>query len=442
MLGLIHGDHVASIEDAEEMEVAELAHISGIRAVDGPLLVVGGVEVLLAAPLSLSGPGLTTAPVADPILVTGVDEDLNLGLVEDLSNLRHKVGHPVSEEVGVNELVALNPLAVRDTKGGLDVSTVKENIRLAEIVTERRLGARLTDVIHVELGVERVAKDGLREDLAELEGSKTTFLGGVVLRLVDKALAGLHAADHDIFPRFGDEAVLVGEGSVRGVLGEWVGETVADGHTLKVQVHIGGGEGEVVGNGGDVMAGVRLTSDVEVTASELGVLLNEATEHDGHILGDLSLGLGIMEATLGEAGADGLIDVEQVGDLVPGVFVALEGRVLVELVGTVLVEESDLRGAAGAASEPQDERVGGGGTAGVEQPVEHIILVVVNGDEAGRPFLGITEDSGGVVGVGVGARNGSDSEEGKCLGKHLICFIYYKPHQRIGINYIHHIYYL
>lgn len=70
-----------------------------------------GRELLLGSPLSVKGPSFTTSPVADPILVSRVDKNFHVGSVEDLGNLRHEVGHPVSKEIGVYQIVALNPFA-------------------------------------------------------------------------------------------------------------------------------------------------------------------------------------------------------------------------------------------------------------------------------------------------------------------------------------------
>ena len=157
MDGLIHRDHVASVVDSEEVEVAVLAHLSGVSTVNLPVLVSGSVELILTGPLGGGGPGLTTSPVADPILISRVDEDFEVGVVEHIGNLGHEVGHPVSEEGGVDKGVALNPLAASNSKDSLDIFAVEEGVGGAEVVTERRGVAWDTDVVHVELGVERVA---------------------------------------------------------------------------------------------------------------------------------------------------------------------------------------------------------------------------------------------------------------------------------------------
>ena len=413
VLGLVHGYHVAGLVDTEEVKVAGLAHLTGGFARDVPLLVFLSRELLLGAPLGGGGPGLTTSPVADPVLITRVDENISIGLVEDFGDLRHEVGHPVTEEVSVDHLLALNPLAARDAKSLLDIIAVEEGVGGAEIVAERRLSAWNTDVINVDLGVERVTNAGVSHDLASLESGNVEDFATLLLGLVDETLAGLEATVEDISPSLADEAVLIGELGVLRVLLVGVGKTVTNGDTLKVKVHISRSEFEVVSDGGNVVSGIGLTGDEEVTASVLGVLLKEASKHDSHVLSDLGLVLGVMETAGREAGTDGLVDVEKVSRRVPRVRVGLKGRaVIVELVRTVLVEEGDLAGAAGASSEPKDERIGGGCVSGLEHPVEDIILVAVDGHESALPLVITREDTGGIIEVGVGVSNSGEESEG------------------------------
>ena len=67
--GLIHGDHVACIVDSQELEVLVLLELAGGFAVYEPVLVLGALELGLTGPLDSVGPGLTTSPVADKVLI-------------------------------------------------------------------------------------------------------------------------------------------------------------------------------------------------------------------------------------------------------------------------------------------------------------------------------------------------------------------------------------
>jgi len=62
-----------------------------------------------------------------------------------------------------------------------------------------------------------------------------------------------------------------------------------------------------------------------------------------------------------ETGSNWLIDVKEVSILVPGVWVLLEGlAVSLELVWSILVEESNFRSASWTSGEPENKRIVGG----------------------------------------------------------------------------------
>lgn len=66
------------------------------------------------------------------------------------------------------------------------------------------------------------------------------------------------------------------------------------------------------------MSSVRLTSDIEITAFELFVLLEETTEECGHILTNIQLTAGVFrQARRREASTDGLVNVQEVSVGVP-----------------------------------------------------------------------------------------------------------------------------
>lgn len=73
-LGLIHRDHVTSVVNSQESEVIN----SLVSTVSLPFSVGGLLELFGLGPLEFVGPLFTTSPVADEILVTRVDKDLNV----------------------------------------------------------------------------------------------------------------------------------------------------------------------------------------------------------------------------------------------------------------------------------------------------------------------------------------------------------------------------
>lgn len=93
---LVHGHHVTSVVDSQEVKVSELAHLTGSYIVDHPLFVLGIVELLLVRPFGGSGPCFATSPVTDPVFITRVDEHFDIAVVKELGNLWHEILHPVS----------------------------------------------------------------------------------------------------------------------------------------------------------------------------------------------------------------------------------------------------------------------------------------------------------------------------------------------------------
>lgn len=89
VLRLIHGHHVSSIIDSEEVEVSELAHLASWSTFHSPRLVSLSVKFVFVTPFGGCGPGLTTAPVADEVFIARVDKDVEIGVVEHPSDLRH-----------------------------------------------------------------------------------------------------------------------------------------------------------------------------------------------------------------------------------------------------------------------------------------------------------------------------------------------------------------
>jgi len=144
---------VSGVGDLEEVQVSELFELSSGFAFNLPVRVVLALEVGLTLPFSSMSPCFSTTPVANPILITGVNKDFHVGVVEERADLRHEVSHPVSKEESVNEFVTLDPFASGNSEDFLDGSIVQEGVRLGEIVTKRRLGARLTDIVNIELGM-------------------------------------------------------------------------------------------------------------------------------------------------------------------------------------------------------------------------------------------------------------------------------------------------
>jgi hypothetical protein len=91
----------------------------------------------------------------------------------------------------------------------------------------------------------------------------------------DEFLAANESCLQDIVPCFTDQVILIGKCGVFRVLEIRVNPSVTDSDALEVQLEVSGIVHQVVGNGGDVMAGITLTSDVEVSAHEFRIFNQE-----------------------------------------------------------------------------------------------------------------------------------------------------------------------
>lgn len=174
---------------------------------------------------------------------------------------------------------------------------------------------------------------------------------------LDEDLATLQAYLQNLILSGSDELVLVRECLISWVLVVWVNESVSDGHTLEVHLKVTLGlEEEVVRDSWDIVTGIALSGDIEIFSLKLWVLLEESNEECRHVLGDLILVGNVMEwVGLGETGSNWLIDVDQVGPIVPGVRVVHESlSISLELVRTVLIEESDFGSTSWSTSEPKN----------------------------------------------------------------------------------------
>ena len=113
--------------------------------------------------------------------------------------------------------------------------------------------------------------------------------------------------------RFTDQTIFISKGSIGGVLGERISEPISDGNALEVELDISSNLLEIVGDSRHIVASVRLSCDEEVTVDELGVLVEEATKEDGHVLSHFFFVAHIAcKSRVRKAGADGLIHVKQV----------------------------------------------------------------------------------------------------------------------------------
>ena len=154
VLGLVHGDHVASLVDLHEGEVSGGLDLSVLLVSLGEreVLELGLVEALLAGPLKSLGPSLVAEPVADEVGITGIDEDGDF--LEDTGDETVEGLHPVTleEEVAVDIEVAAVVAVNFDTEGVHDILLVQvianpTKSAVAKVVVILALSADVIDVL-------------------------------------------------------------------------------------------------------------------------------------------------------------------------------------------------------------------------------------------------------------------------------------------------------
>lgn len=317
-LGLVVGNHVASLVDLHKGEVLSAADVAVVAAIDGELGGLGLCVLGLALPLELLDPGAVAKPVADEVGVTGVDENGDL-LEQGRDEVVHGL-HPVTLEeelhidVGVAALVGVD----FDAEGALD-SRVVEVVgdvlggSVAEVLGVLALLADVVDVhacLLVRANELTVAVDGGRDT-----GPSTV---SVVARL-DEGLAAGQGIVHGLallsVEDSGVATLAAGHGAVVGVLGEAVSQTVADNSALEVDVAVLVGE-NLSRKGRDIVSAVRLASNVKVALGVLGVLVEEEGEQGVDVLAG-SNGVVDAGATVRVADVDGLVKEDDGGVGVP-----------------------------------------------------------------------------------------------------------------------------
>ena len=187
----------------------------------------------------------------------------------------------------------------------------------------------------------------------------------------------------------------------------------------EVQLHISVGGVLVpgvdsVGDGGDVVPGVGLSGDVKVPVGVLWVGGHELLQELPHVLRDGGLSEDLVGGVLGvrKPGVDGLVDEDHVVVHIPTELGLVQGHVVVDVEGTVLVKDGELARAAGASSHPDHNGVGGVDVVpGLEVEEEHVRVL-------GPVKLEVARDAQRVVGP-VGHR-------GDILGE--------KPIARLGLG--------
>lgn len=343
---------MSGVIDSQELEVAHFLQLSRGLPVDKPLLILSTLEVLLLRPLDCVGPGLSSSPVADEVFVAAVDEDVCLGGVEKELNLVSKVEQPVAHHEGMDSGAAHCPSAAGNVELLLHFCLVQELLSQSHVVTCWRHVTLLSDVVNIELGISWVSEDCSGEQLAVLESVHP-------VAFLNELLANLEGALQQIIGNSPHQVILLSKLGILGVLHVRVYPSIADGNSLQIHAIVGGIGQVVVSNRWNVVTSITLTCEIEVSTLELWILLKEPVNELLEVVSNLLFISFVVEdaGALAEPSAHGLVDKEEVGDIVPGVLVFLESQILLDNEGSVLVKESNFGGATWSACQPDDQGV-------------------------------------------------------------------------------------
>lgn len=285
-LRLVHWDHVSGAENAHEGKVTRGLDSSGLLLLQLQILSLGLLVVLGSRPLKRISPSTVTEPVADEVRISGVDEHWDL--VKDLWHEAVERHHPIAleQEVTVDIKIARIVRRNLDTKGFHNVLLVQvlrspSKSRIAEVAIILALSTDIVDVLastliwtnHSVVTVDRRWDAG------------PNGLG--LVALLDQRLAAWKRVVHGLALGLGENSwvatVAAGHWAVVLVLDETIGEAVADEDRLKVDVALFVGK-NLRGEDWNVVASIRLSSDVEVLLSVLWELLKEQRQESIDVL--------------------------------------------------------------------------------------------------------------------------------------------------------------
>ena len=354
---------MASAKDTGEGKVAvglDLADLLANVLVlhDLEILKLSSGELLLAGPLKSLRPGLVAKPVADEVGITGINQ--NGDLLKDSGDEAVVRLEPVTGE----EEVTVNVEVARVVAVNLSTDSVADAL-LTEILAD--VAHTLVAEVALILALAANVIDVLAGALVRSEHGVVTVDGGrnanpgalaVVARL-NHALAAAQSVVHGLagalVENSGVTTVTTSHGTVVLVLGQAIGETIANENRLEVDVALLVSE-NLGSHDGDVVTSVGLASNVEVLLSVLGELLEEQGQESVDILAS-SNGVADGGATVRVADVDGLVEEDNRGIVVPREVIVDRLDVLANGAGSKFQEQSGEGRATGTAVQPEDDGI-------------------------------------------------------------------------------------
>jgi hypothetical protein len=337
-LGLVERNHVAGLVDAHEGEVSAALDLTVLLATaDLERLKLSIIEALLSRPDKLLGPCLVAEPVADEIGIASVDE--NGDLLEELRYQQVEWLGPIAIEqertvyIGIAAIVRLN-LGTHSLHDRRLVEVFRDPLGLG-IAQVRLVLALLTNIVNV---VPRLL-EGAKHGVVTVDGARNTVPGALrVVAALNERLASGEGIVHGLARALVQNrsvfaaVIATSHGTIVSILRLWVRQAVSDGNTLEVDVAVLVRQ-DLGCENGDVVAGIRLTRDVEGLLGVLWEVVEEESQKGVDILAR-SDGVGDRSSAVRVSGVDGLVNEDDGGIAVPRVVVELELALRIDAGGS------------------------------------------------------------------------------------------------------------
>jgi hypothetical protein len=361
-LWLVHGHHVATSIQTHEGEVARGLDLSNCLTLvllinDLKILELGSGILFVATPFKSISPGLVAKPVANEVSITSIDQYWDF--FEKARNELVEWFHPVAVEKEVAVDVKVAGVKVVDFSSNSLLNLGFIEVFANELKTRVAQAAILTigaDIVDIFTG----ALVRAQKSIVTIDRSRNTSPSALaVVASLNHGLAASQSVVHRLASTLVNNGrvatVTAGHWSVVSILGVAISQAVTDQDRLEVDVTLLVGQ-NFRSKGRNVMASIRLSSNVEVLGSIFGELLEEKSEKGVNVLGS-SAGFANGATAVGKPDIDGLVEEDNRGIGVPRVRIVDGLDLLSDGARSELEEQAGQGRAAGSTVQPKNDRV-------------------------------------------------------------------------------------
>ena len=268
-------------------------------------------ELISMLPLQLLNPIEAPFPIANVIFVSIVHQYVN-SFIKQIGHHWSSIDFKIGKQSQVHFHITTLPISSWNSKFFLHIFSIQKNIQSRKIITQRRNFTFFSYIIHIKSRSNWQAQNRLHYQIAEVLVDNRHFI-------FDQEFANSEANIQGDFAHCIYQLIMVRKWSVARILIIRIYPTISNSYSLQINTftlvllscqHIS--------NERNVMTGVRLSSDVKVSAFELGIQLIELGDKNSELFSDFVFIFGQVEnASVRVTSANGLVYVEQVGIVVP-----------------------------------------------------------------------------------------------------------------------------